>query len=164
MQDYVMAKQKKIPTDSLHPEFAMYLSTRDMARLGVLMLNGGKWNGTAVMSRDWIQYTTSLITPFRDIYPLGLRNYGEPERWGYGVLWWVWDQPTFPGGVSTGFMQGAYSAMGTGGTFLSVLPYKDMVVVHQVDIDKNPTASVSPSSYMAMLSMIANAYCGMDCK
>jgi hypothetical protein len=38
------------------------------------------------------------------------------------------------------------------------------VVVHQVDIDKNSRAAVSPSSYMAMLSMIANAYCDKDCK
>jgi CubicO group peptidase (beta-lactamase class C family) len=30
MQDYVVAKQKKIPTESVHPEFAMYLSTREL--------------------------------------------------------------------------------------------------------------------------------------
>jgi hypothetical protein len=45
-----------------------------------------------------------------------------------------------------------------------VLPSKDMVIVHQVDIDKNTHASVSPSSYIAMLSMIANAYCDTNCK
>ncbi len=164
MQDYVIAKQKKIPTESVHPEFAMYLSTRDMARLGLLMLDKGSWNGKTLIPSDWVGYTTSVITPFRDIYPLMFRNYGEPERWGYGLLWWVWDAPVFPGGTYTGFMQGAYSAMGTGGTFITVLPAKQMVVVHQVDIDKNYRASVSPSSYMAMLSMIANAYCDTECK
>jgi hypothetical protein len=61
-------------------------------------------------------------------------------------------------------MQGAYSAMGTGGQYITVLPSKDMVVVHQVDIDKNSGAGVSPSSYIAMLSMIANAYCDQKCK
>jgi hypothetical protein len=39
-----------------------------------------------------------------------------------------------------------------------------MVVVHRVDIDKDSRAAVSPSSYMAMLTMIANANCGDDCK
>jgi len=39
-----------------------------------------------------------------------------------------------------------------------------MVVVHQVDIDKDYRASVSQSSYIAMLTMIANANCGDDCK
>ena len=135
-----------------------------MARLGLLMLDLGVWNGKIIFPGDWARYMTAPITPFKDINPTGLRNGGEPERWGYGLLWWVWDEPAFPGYTYTGFMQGSYSAMGTGGQFITVLPAKDMVVVHQVDIDKNSRASVSPSSYMAMLSMIANAYCDKDCK
>ena len=160
MQDYLVSKQKKIQTEGLHPEYAMYLSTRDMARLGLLMLDYGSWNGKQVIPADWVRYMTSLVTPFRDINPTGFRNYGEPERWGYGLLWCVWDEQMFPGNGYIGFMQGAYTAMGTGGTFITVLPAKDMVVVHQVDIDKDYRASVSPSSYIAILSMIANANCG----
>lgn len=164
MQDYLISKQKKnYSPESLHPEYAMYLSARDMARLGLLMLDSGMWNGKQIVPGDWVRYMTTLITPFRDINPTGLRNYGEPERWGYGLLWWMWDEPAFPGNAYIGFMQGAYSAMGSGGTFITVLPSRDMVVVHQVDIDKDYRASVSPSSYMGMLSMIANAACD-DCK
>jgi CubicO group peptidase (beta-lactamase class C family) len=165
LQDYLASKQKKnYSPESLHPEYAMYLSTRDMARLGLLMLDYGVWNGKQIIPGDWVRYMTSVITPFRDINPAGMRNYGEPERWGYGLLWWVWDQPTFPGYAYTGFLQGAYTAAGSGGTFITVLPSRDMVVVHQVDIDKNTHASVSPSSYIAILSMIANAYCDTKCK
>ncbi|MGD0096777.1 MAG: serine hydrolase [Terracidiphilus sp.] len=164
MQDYVIAKQKKNFTpESVHPEYAMYLSTRDMARLGLLMLDWGVWNGKVIFPGDWARYMTTLITPFKDINPTGLRNGGDPGRWGYGLLWWVWDEPYYPGYTYIGFMQGAYSAMGTGGQYITVLPSKDMVVVHQVDIDKNPRASVTPSSYMAMLSMIANSYCDNAC-
>lgn len=43
-------------------------------------------------------------------------------------------------------------------------PAKSMVVVHQVDIDKDYRADVSPSSYMAILCMLANAECAGDCK
>lgn len=165
MQDYDVAKQKKIEAPgSVHPEYAMYLSTRDMARLGLLMLRSGKWNDKELVPGDWVRYSTSLITPFRDVHPVQMRNEAEPERWGYGLMWWVWDAPAFPGGVFGGFLQGAYSAMGTGGTFITVLPAKGMVVVHQVDIDKDVRASVSPSSYIAMLSMIANADCLGNCK
>ena len=165
MQDYVVAKQKKEYTpESLHGEYVMNLSTRDMARLGLLMLDKGKWGETQIIPADWVRYMTTLVTPFRDINPTSLRNYGEPERWGYGSLWWVWDQPPYPGGVRTGFMQGAYTAFGTGGTYITILPEEDLVVVHQVDIDKNPKAWVSPSSYMAMVSMIVNSYCGKECK
>lgn len=165
MQDYHISKQKKnYSPESLHPEYAMYLSTRDMARLGLLMLDNGTWNGKQIISADWVHYMTTIVTPFRDINPTGFRNYGEPERWGYGSLWWVWDAAAFPGNYYTGFMQGAYTAMGTGGTFITVLPAKDMVIVHQVDIDKDDRAYVSPSSYIAILSMITNANCGDQCK
>jgi CubicO group peptidase (beta-lactamase class C family) len=142
----------------------MYLSTRDMARLGLLMLKWGKWNDKELMPGDWIRYSTSLITPFNDVHPMQMRNDAEPGRWGYGLLWWVWDAPAFPGNVYAGFLQGSYSAMGTGGQFITVIPAKNMVVVHQVDIDKDAGASVSPSSYMAILSMIANADCSGPCK
>jgi hypothetical protein len=165
MQDFVLSKQKKnYASESVHPEYAMYLSTRDMARLGLLMLDCGQWNGKTVISCDWARYSTYLHTPFRDINPTGFRNYGEPERWGYGLLWWVWDEQMFLGNTYIGFLQGAYTAVGTGGTYITVLPAKDMVVVHQVDIDRNQSAYVSPSSYVAILSMLANAYCGDACK
>ncbi len=164
MQDFSLAKQHKLPEEgSVHPEYAMYLSTRDMARLGLLMLDLGTWNGKNIISTDWVRYITSLVTPFREVQPWMLQNAGEPERWGFGYAWWVWDAPSFPGDVRIGFMQGAYSAMGTGGTFITVFPARDMVVVHKVDIDRDEHASVSPSSYMAMLSMIENSRCGDSC-
>ena len=165
MQDFALAKQhKNFDPSSVHPEFAMYLSTRDMARLGQLMLNCGDWGGKRVISCDWARYSTYLHTPFHDINPAGFRNYGEPGRWGYGLLWWVWDQQAYLGDVYTGFLQGAYTAAGTGGTYLTVLPMQGLVVVHQVDIDKNERASVSPSSYIAILTMLANSSCGDTCK
>ncbi|WP_187143130.1 serine hydrolase domain-containing protein [Terriglobus albidus] len=164
MQDFDLKKQHKFPsTGSVHPEYAMYLSTRDMARLGLLMLDFGVWNGKNIIPSDWVRYMTSLTTSFKDMHPDVFQNAGEPERWGFGATWWVWDQPAFPGSVYSGFMQGAYSAMGTGGTFITVLPAKNMVVVHKVDIDRSEHATVSPSSYIAMLTMIANSYCGDSC-
>src|SRR5712692_6075961 len=45
MQDFERSRQRKnneMPV-SRHPEYAMYLSTRDMARLGLLMLADGDW-------------------------------------------------------------------------------------------------------------------------
>jgi len=164
-QDFDIAKQKKnFDPASVHPEYAMYLSTRDMARLGLLMLDCGQWSGKTIISCDWARYSTYLHTPFRNINPTGFRNYGEPQRWGYGLLWWVWDQQFFVGDSYTGFMQGAYTATGTGGTYITVLPAQGMVIVHQVDIDKDYRASVSPSNYMAMLTMLANSRCDDDCQ
>jgi len=165
MQDYDVERQNKEKAASVSKEgYPLWLSTRDMARLGLLMLDGGKWNDKELIPNDWVRYSTTLLTPFHDVHPIQMRNDGEPARWGYGTMWWVWDAPVFPGDAYTGFMQGAYTAMGSGGTFITVLPGKDMVVVHQVDIDKNSHANVSNTSYLAMLSMIADANCGDACK
>src|SRR5207302_6198969 len=59
MQDFDRKRQKKNPSvgretepgkvESIHPEYAMYLSTRDMARLGLLMLRDGDWDGKRLM-------------------------------------------------------------------------------------------------------------------
>jgi CubicO group peptidase (beta-lactamase class C family) len=160
MPDYDRARQKKIPTnDSVHPEYAMDLSTRDMARLGLLMDRLGNWNGKQIIPGDWVRYTTTLVTPFNEISPTFLRIPGRPDRWGYGVLWWVWDSPVFPGNIYDGPLQGTYSAMGTGGQFITVLPETDMVIVHKVDIDKNSAASISPVGYDAILAMIIDSKC-----
>jgi CubicO group peptidase (beta-lactamase class C family) len=89
MQDYVRADQRKVSSPgSVHPEYAMYLSTRDMARLGLLMLRGGTWTDTVVVPAEWCRHITSLITPWTDVHPAQLRVDGLPDRWGYGVMWW----------------------------------------------------------------------------
>ncbi|MDQ2842769.1 MAG: beta-lactamase family protein [Acidobacteriota bacterium] len=165
MQDYRRAEQvKDVRPETSFDEYVMRLSTRDMARLGLLMLNKGKWNSKQVIPANWVHYSTTLVTPFRDLSPSFLRNYGSPERWGYGAaLWWVWDTPAYPGNVYTGPWQGAYTAMGAGGTFITVFPAGDMLMIHQVDIDKNPKASVSPSSYTAMIAMVMNSFCDESC-
>jgi CubicO group peptidase (beta-lactamase class C family) len=74
MQDFDRAKQKKIPIAvSVHPEYAMSISTRDMARLGLLMARTGNWNGKQLVPADWVRATTTLITPFDEINPTGMR-------------------------------------------------------------------------------------------
>ena len=164
MQDYDPKAQKKIPTVSVHPEYAMYLSTRDMARLGQLMLRWGLWNGKQIVPADWIRYTTNIVTPFDEINPTSLRVRGRPDRWGYGVLWWVWDAPVFPGSIYNGPLQGAYSAMGSGGQYITVIPFEDMVIVHKVDIDKDYRANISPIGFDAILTMVLDSKCPGDCQ
>ena len=116
MQDFDRKLQKKnYAPESIHPEYAIYLSTRDMARLGVLMISHGNWGGKQLLDAGFLDWSTSLVTPFAEINPTGIRAVGMPMRWGYGRLWWVWDAPVYPGGTFNGPYQGAYSAMGSGG-------------------------------------------------
>jgi CubicO group peptidase (beta-lactamase class C family) len=165
MQDYDAAQQKKITgADPEHLRFAMYLSTRDMARVGQLMLRWGAWNGKQVIPADWIRYSTSIITPFDELNPTSLHVRGRPDRWAYGSLWWVWDAAVFPGSIYNGPLQGAYSAMGAGGQYITVIPFEDMVIVHKVDIDKDYRADISPMGYDAILAMVLDSKCGGKCQ
>ena len=165
MQDFDQARQKKvIYPDHAHPLYPMWLSTRDLARLGVLMMLDGKWGDKQVADGSFLTWSTWLVTPFTEINPTLMRNPGLPMRWGYGRLWWVWDAPAFPGNTYIGPFQGAYTAMGTGGQYITIFPMIDLVVVHKVDIDSNPAANISQLGYQAILDMLLDARCSGECK
>jgi len=160
MQDFDPKKQGKVPSPgSVHPEYVMRLSTRDLARLGMLMLRQGRWREAQVLPAEWVRMSTKLVTPFARVNPTGLSVGGQPDRWGYGVMWWVWEEATFPGGSSIGPLQGAYTAMGAGGQYVTVLPAEDMVVVHTTDIDANGRADVPSMAYDAILAMAIMSRC-----
>jgi CubicO group peptidase (beta-lactamase class C family) len=171
MQDFDRTKQKKIQTipDKLlskHPEYAMYLSTRDMARLGLLMLRQGKWKDAELMPKGWTQFLTTLRTPANEVWPTSLRQeFGEgPCRWGYGALWWVWDAPLGTTSANWADFTGSYTAMGTDGQYITVIPKYDLVVAHKnVNIDQKPDRSVNAFQYQTILQMLVDAYCG-ECK
>jgi hypothetical protein len=165
MQDFDRSRQKKnYAPESVHPEYAMYLSTRDMARLGVLMISHGYWGNKQLLDSGVLNWSTSLVTPFADINPTGLRAAGMPMRWGYGRLWWVWDSPVYPGNTFTGPYQGAYAAMGAGGQYITIFPMLDLVVAHKVDIDTDESSGISELGYDAALNMLLDAKCDDACK
>ena len=155
MQDFQRSKQRKNDERpiSVHPEYAMYLSTRDMARLGLLMLADGDWNGKQVMPKNWSVQLTRLVTPPSEIHPISLSLPTHPGRWGYGLLWWVWDAPSWPG-LITGPYQGAYSAMGANGQYITVLPAANLAFVHKVDFDQDGSRQISPGDYHTILQMV----------
>lgn len=70
-------------------------------------------------------------------------------------------------GTATGPYQGAYTAMGAYGQYITVLPFLNVVIAHQVAFDdeaergRQPvTAVVQPWEYDAILSMIIAANTG----
>ena len=92
---------------SKYPAYPIWLSTRDMARIGYLMLTEGAWNGRQLMSRDWLRRIVSVVTPLGQMNPVERRD----GYFGYGYMWWVWDGPRavgpFKGGVHGGGCGGA---------------------------------------------------------
>jgi CubicO group peptidase (beta-lactamase class C family) len=158
MQDYRRALQHKIPEpNSNFPEYAMFLSTRDMARLGLVMLNGGMWNGKPVINPDWVRYSVTIFTPWEEMEPSFLRMRGSPNRWGFGFGWWVWDATLYPGNLNASPFQGAYEARGTGGQFITVIGTSGLVLVHKTDIDADPHANLT--DWPTITSMVLAAAC-----
>ena len=162
MQDFNRARQQKSGNAerSMHQAYHIWLSTRDMARIGLLMQREGRWAGNVqVVSRDWVRRITSLVTPLNEMNPPSYRALGSGTRWGYGYMWWVWDAPNSPGPFA-----GAYTGMGAGGQFITVLPKLDMVIAHKTDTShRSPHAprqrAVSSAEYQAVLSMLIAARC-----
>jgi CubicO group peptidase (beta-lactamase class C family) len=127
-----------------HPEYAMYLSTRDMARLGLLMLTDGAWRDRQVMPKGWARRITTLVTHQDEIHPLTVGAYRtQGARGGYGMLWCGWDAPNWTGTV-TGPYQGAFTAIGANGQDITVLPVMGLVVAHKVNFDDDGSRLVSP--------------------
>ena len=60
----------------------------------------------------------------------------------------------------TGPYQGAFSAMGAGGRYITVFPLNDIVVVHKVNIDQDEARNISGPTYMTILDLVLDAKCG----
>ena len=158
MEDFDLARQKKEgdATRSKYPGYPIHLSTRDMARLGYLMAQKGNWNGRQLVPKEWVEKITSLVTPVSGINPPFWRGYAEGSMWGYGRLWWVWDDHGNDGPFS-----GAFTGWGVSGQFITVLPALHVVVAHKTVPGKaadGHTRNVSVMQYQALLMHLIAAH------
>ena len=86
----------------------LYVTTRDIAKLGQLYLQKGKWKGEQILTEDWVHAATSLQTS----------NGSNPESdWdqGYGYQFWRCRHNLYRG-------DGAF------GQYCIVMPQQDAVV------------------------------------
>lgn len=121
MQDWNIKEQYKTgdTTKSKYLAYHIWFSTRDMARIGYLMLCNGRWKARQLIPVDWVRMTTSVVTTYKK----AVEEKTAYFHFGYGYLWWVWDTP-----YNVGAYEGAYSATGAFGQFITVLPKLDLVV------------------------------------
>ena len=136
MQDFKREQQEKVvESRSQYPAYHMVLSTRDMARLGLLMLRHGQWRDRQIIPADWVRRSTSVRTPVSEMQDSDL---------GYGFLWWVWEDTTGP-------YHGAFTATGSFGQYITVLPEVDMVVAHKTLRPGN----VRAGRYLRLLDLLS---------
>lgn len=149
MQDWKLDIQRKTgdTTRSKYKAYHMWFSTRDMARIGYLMLRNGQWNNTSVIPSQWVKTTTTVVTSYKE----ALQNKTNYLNFGYGYLWWIWDAP-----YNAGVFEGAYSATGAYGQFITVIPKLDMVVAHKTNYD-DYQRSTSTEKYLQIINKLVSA-------
>ena len=127
MQDFDRSRQEKSGDleRSQYPAYHMWLSTRDMARIGYLMLRKGNWNGQQLIPKEWTKKIVSIITPLTEMNPIRMRY----RNFGYGYMWWVWEKYG-----AHGLFKGAYTGMGAFGQYITVIPKLDMVIAHKTAV------------------------------
>jgi CubicO group peptidase (beta-lactamase class C family) len=137
-------------TRSYFTVYNLYVSTRDVARFGQLMLQKGEWKGLQLIPEEWVGQMTTIVTPAEELFPEEYRSRGL----GCGLMWWIWQDPD-PEGPYTG----AYTYIGSYGQYLTVLPKLDLVVAHQVFAGwfGPPDADVSWEEYEGILERLVAA-------
>jgi CubicO group peptidase (beta-lactamase class C family) len=127
MEDWDIKIQEKEGNaeQSKYPAYPMWFSTRDMARIGYLMLRKGKWADKQVIPGDWVDTITAPFSSFKEI--AGYRG-ADYTDFGYGYLWWVWDAPG-----TAAVYKGAYTAQGYYGQFITIIPALDLVIAHKTN-------------------------------
>jgi len=104
---------KHSPTGLPDTEGGLYISSSSLAKIGLLFLNNGTWDGKQIVASDWVK---SSITPAVTVED-------EGRRWKYGFQWWLQ-----PWGKSP--EKFAWAARGFGGQELRVAPEYNLIVVY----------------------------------
>jgi len=102
------------------------ISARQLARLGHLFLNCGKWKGEQLLSAAWVEQATRAHVPAS----LPLENLsGADGRGVYGYNWWVNGIKHDGTRKWPGAPPGTYSASGYNNNDMFVIPEWNMVIV-----------------------------------
>ena len=122
------------------------LRAQDMAKIGLLYLDHGVWQGEQVVPAEWVTRATTEHVPLE----VGVEGFAPAGEVGYGYLWWT----------SRVDGDAAYSANGSFGQRIFVVPDRDLVVVTQADFTST-TSDFAPGDTAvndALNSLIAPAF------
>ena len=133
LQDWNIENQsRKVDTGkSRYSAYHIYVSARDLAKIGQLMLNKGQWKGKQLISEKWIQKITSTVTPLAIVNKRYNKNDQNLVQLSYGYMWWLIEKF-----YDRTDMQGAYSGTGWGGQFFTVIPQRKLVIAHMTKLSR----------------------------
>ncbi|WP_349605252.1 serine hydrolase [Cupriavidus sp. DF5525] len=111
--------------------WGLRLRSIDMAKLGMLMLNQGRWNGQQIVPASWVERMTTPAGPAKD----------------YGFYCWV-----------NNIVQSEreFSAMGYKGQFITVLPQQNAVIV--MNSIMSTQGGLRDAAYLDLYRRMVNEY------
>jgi CubicO group peptidase (beta-lactamase class C family) len=132
----------------------VFISARELARLGHLFLNRGNWNGKQLISPSWVAAATSTQVPAS--IPLGHPESGINGRGVYGYNWWT--NGIKPDGKRNwpGAPPHTYSASGYNNNDMFVIPEWNMVIV-RLGLDQASDGPITDATYSTFLSGVGQA-------
>ncbi|NQV14839.1 serine hydrolase [bacterium] len=95
----------------------LHIKPRDLAKIGQLVLDNGRWGDTQIVDSSWVSESTRFQTD--------MGTWGDENGWDYGYYWWLvreWD---------------AIAAWGHGVNFIMIIPNLELVFVMTALPDTN---------------------------
>ena len=102
------------PNGTIDTGGGLFLRSRDMAKIGYMMLKKGRWNGNHIVSEEWVNESTKAHVKKNGKVTMG-SEYGY--QWHHGELH-----------IGNQNIE-SFFAQGLGGQYIFILPSIDMVVV-----------------------------------
>ena len=94
----------------------VWTTSRDLARLGLLYLDDGVWNGQRLLPQGWSKF---VATP-APAQPENIATGGA----GYGAFFWLY-------GPRQGLPEGTYAMNGSRGQYVFIVPSRRVVIVRR---------------------------------
>lgn len=98
-----------------------YMTARDLARIGLLMQRGGRWNGQPLLPKAWVDF---VLAPFAD---------QQPNVEASGGQWWLNRTASGEKGPWPNAPTDTFAALGHWGQALYVVPSAGLVIVRYAD-------------------------------
>jgi CubicO group peptidase (beta-lactamase class C family) len=127
------------------------ISARGLARLGLLYLNQGKWNGRTLISADWVKAATCCQVPAS----LPLKGAPIDGRGVYGYNWWMNGVGADGARKWPGAPVGAFGASGYNNNDMFLIPEWRMVIV-RLGLDQD-SREIMDTDYGRFLGMVGEA-------
>jgi CubicO group peptidase (beta-lactamase class C family) len=96
--------------------WSLQLTTRDMAKFGLLYLHNGQWDNKEIVPKSWVEQSVQQRVA---------ENYADGTRGGYGYFWWL--KPVTHTGNAM-LDHDVFYAAGSGGQRIFIVPNLNLVM------------------------------------